>query len=67
MELSPYGELFEILRAKGRLSDSLAAHTAAQVASGLAYLHGLQVAHRNLKPEVVLIGADTLVKIASFG
>ena len=66
MELAPYGELFQVLRAEGRLNDSLSAHTAAQVASGLAYLHRLQVTHRNLKPEVVLIGADALVKIASF-
>lgn len=34
---------------------------------GLAYLHALGVAHQDLKPDNILIGADRTAKIADFG
>ena len=67
MELAPFGELFEVIRKDGKLDDAVSAHIAAQVASGLSNLHSFAVVHRNLKPEIVVLGADGLVKIASLG
>ena len=65
MELCNW-EMFAVLRKEGRLSAEVTAHCSAQVAAGLAHMHRMQVVHRNVKPETVLLGADGLLKLSSF-
>jgi protein kinase A len=50
------GELFTLLRKSQRFPESVAKFFAAEVATGLDYLHGMGVVYRDLKPENVLIG-----------
>lgn len=38
-----------------------------QLAAGLAYLHSKGMAHRDMKPENILIDSDFQVKIIDFG
>lgn len=50
------GTLLDALRARGgRLSEPEAASVASQLAEALAFLHALGVAHRDLKPDNVLL------------
>lgn len=39
----------------------------AQIASGLGAIHGAGIAHRDMKPENVLVSADGIAKITDFG
>ncbi|KAL3644269.1 Serine/threonine-protein kinase sty13 [Castilleja foliolosa] len=45
----------------------LAVNQALDVARGMEYVHGLNLIHRNLKSDNLLIAADKSIKIADFG
>jgi serine/threonine protein kinase len=51
MELMRGGELFDAIAARKRLTEGEARMVFAQLASGVAHLHSLGVAHRDLKPQ----------------
>ena len=64
--------------ALGSLKGVLADHTralgwpirtriAAQVADGMAYLHGLKIVHRDFKSDNVLLNDELMAKVADFG
>lgn len=74
LEFAPHGSLAALinyesaLRRGYGLTDAL--RWVAEIASGLAYLHGCrpQVIHRDLKPEnVLLCGRSRVAKLADFG
>lgn len=67
MELVAGGTLRDLLREHGRLSVPLALAVADLVLSALAAAHREGLVHRDVKPENVLIGADSVVKVADFG
>ena len=48
------GELFPKIVATGRYNECDAANIVRQIVSGVAHLHSLGIAHRNLKPENLL-------------
>ncbi|KAL0227347.1 hypothetical protein P9112_014671 [Eukaryota sp. TZLM1-RC] len=60
------GNLYEINRMIGPLSDTVVKQYAAQVLSALEYLHLLGVAYRDLKPENILIGLDGHIRLSDF-
>ncbi|KAJ1934151.1 hypothetical protein FBU59_005792, partial [Linderina macrospora] len=78
MELCAHGDLWRYLRNRGKLDKSLgtelsplsepeARHVMRQVCRGIAYLHGRQILHRDLKLANILL-TDTLdVRICDFG
>lgn len=68
MEYCPAGDLLDLLeqQPRGRLDEYQALEIVEQVASGLAHLHGLGIAHRNLSLENVMVH-DRTCKIRSFG
>ncbi|KAK9388891.1 kinase-like domain-containing protein [Lipomyces mesembrius] len=67
LEYAGQGEMFKVLRKKGRFGDVLASQYICQIASALSYLHKKHIIHRDLKPENLLIGLDGEVKLSDFG
>ncbi|CBZ23895.1 putative protein kinase [Leishmania mexicana MHOM/GT/2001/U1103] len=69
LEYCSGGTLLSRLRAapQHRLSERQASRYTRHVAKALAHLHGLGVAHRDLKLENVLIDAEGIAKLADFG
>ncbi|XP_047056978.1 mitogen-activated protein kinase kinase kinase 18-like [Lolium rigidum] len=68
LEFAPGGTLADVAeRQGGRLEECLIRAYAADVARGLAYLHGRSVVHGDIKSRNVVVGADGRAKIADFG
>lgn len=71
IDLVSGGEMFEHLINFGAYSEADAARLMYEVASALAFLHGIGVAHSDLKPENLLLSTknrlDGTIKIIDFG
>ncbi|XP_047044094.1 mitogen-activated protein kinase kinase kinase 17-like [Lolium rigidum] len=68
LEFAPGGSLAdEVERNGGRLEEGAVRSYAADVARGLAYLHGESMVHGDVKGRNVVIGADGWAKLADFG
>ncbi|KAG5490419.1 hypothetical protein JKF63_00539 [Porcisia hertigi] len=69
LEYCSGGTLLSRLRAapQHRFSEKQASRYIRHVAKALVHLHGLGVAHRDLKLENVLVDADDIAKLADFG
>jgi serine/threonine-protein kinase len=67
MEYVPGRTLRQLLNERGRLSAGEALDIMAGVLAGLAAAHDAGVAHRDVKPENVLLTASGTVKVADFG
>jgi len=67
MEFAPHGDFFDfITKNREQLDERLARTYFRQLIDGIEYLHASGVAHLDLKPENLLIGADFNLKIADF-
>src|SRR4051794_4019071 len=67
MELVRGRTLRDLLQARGRLTVAEAFAVLEPVLSGLTAAHRAGIAHRDVKPENVLISTDGQVKVADFG
>jgi len=67
MDLAPGGELVTHIRKHGYFSQDWVRFYAAEVASGLNWLHERGIIYRDLKPENILLSADGHVLLADFG
>ncbi|OMO98079.1 hypothetical protein COLO4_14149 [Corchorus olitorius] len=67
MEYLNGGDLFSLLRSLGCLDEDMARVYIAEVVLALEYLHSLNVIHRDLKPDNLLIGQDGHIKLTDFG
>jgi len=67
MEYVPGPTLRELLTARGRLNPREALDIIERVLAGLAVAHDAGIVHRDVKPENVLLGNGTSVKVADFG
>jgi eukaryotic-like serine/threonine-protein kinase len=67
MEYVPGPTLRELLTARGRLNPREALDIIERVLAGLSVAHDAGIIHRDVKPENVLLGNGTSVKVADFG
>ncbi|XP_015689680.2 mitogen-activated protein kinase kinase kinase 17-like [Oryza brachyantha] len=68
LEFAPGGSLAdEVARNGGCLEEPAIRAYAADVASGLAYLHGISLVHGDVKARNVVIGSDGRARLTDFG
>ena len=71
LDLVSGGEVFDHLVSNGAFSEMDASRLFREVASALAYLHGLDVVHGDMKPENLLLSSDNpsdaVIKVVDFG
>uniref|UniRef100_A0A1D1XU07 non-specific serine/threonine protein kinase n=1 Tax=Anthurium amnicola TaxID=1678845 RepID=A0A1D1XU07_9ARAE len=61
------GELFEILEDDKCLPEDQVQAIAKQLVKALHYLHSNRIIHRDMKPQNILIGPGSVVKLCDFG
>lgn len=68
LELAPKGSLLQYVKTReGGLGSHEARTLFGQLLSGLHFLHQQGVAHLDLKPDNILLGANNEIKISDFG
>jgi beta-lactam-binding protein with PASTA domain/serine/threonine protein kinase len=67
MEYVPGPTLRELLNSRGRLNPREALDVFEGVLTGLAAAHDAGIIHRDVKPENVLLGTGSVIKVADFG
>jgi serine/threonine protein kinase len=67
MEYIEGNTLGEFLEKKGRLSDSEIRDLMNQMLDVLVYIHGKNVAHKDIKPSNFILGINGVVKLIDFG
>ncbi|KAM0921590.1 hypothetical protein ACQ4PT_006771 [Festuca glaucescens] len=67
LEFAPGGSIADEVAKSGGLDERAIRAYAADIAAGLAYLHGESVVHGDVKARNVVIGADGRAKLADFG
>ena len=67
MEYVYGGNVQEIIRNFGALSDDTAMKFTQQIVEGLQYLHSKNIIHRDIKGANILVGVDGSIKLADFG
>eukprot|EP00434_Breviolum_minutum_P011650 symbB.v1.2.010273.t1/scaffold619.1/size180033/9 len=67
LEVASEGDLYQLMKRQGPLTEPDAAYVFKQVCEGIQHLHSNGIIHRDLKPENVLLAGDMTVKIADFG
>jgi len=66
-EYAPQGEIFDLIAKQGRLSENDAREKFWQIISAVDYLHKLNIVHRDLKAENLLLDSNFNIKLADFG
>lgn len=67
MRYAENGDLLNYIKHHGSISEKLARDWVYQIVKGIQYLHAMNIAHRDLKCENILITKRMGIKIADFG
>lgn len=67
MRYAENGDLFDYISTNGALSEIQCAEWTRQIASAIQYLHTLDIAHRDMKCENILITKNFNLKLCDFG
>ena len=66
-QLAENGELLGAIQRNGRLPEKIARTYFKQIIDTLAYLHKNNIAHRDIKPDNLLLDENYSIKVADFG
>ena len=66
-EYLPGGDLFQYLKANGRMDREAATYYAAQVCLGISFLHSRRIIHRDIKPENIFLDINGHAKLGDLG
>nr|XP_021484860.1 putative sperm motility kinase W [Meriones unguiculatus] len=66
-EFAPGGNLFRIVKDNGRMQEGEAKKVLGQILAAIKYCHNLDVVHRDLKPQNILLDGEGNVKVIDFG
>jgi serine/threonine protein kinase len=67
MEYMPGGDLYSLLKVLCYFDEPITKHYIAEIVLALEYLHKHGIAHRDLKPDNILISEDGHLKLVDFG
>ncbi|KAM8797585.1 testis-specific serine/threonine-protein kinase 1-like [Eudromia elegans] len=67
MELGVRGDLLDYIKVTGAMKEDIAKRKFLQLASAIRYCHDMDLAHRDLKCENVLLDKDLNIKLSDFG
>uniref|UniRef100_A0A8C6N0A7 non-specific serine/threonine protein kinase n=1 Tax=Mus spicilegus TaxID=10103 RepID=A0A8C6N0A7_MUSSI len=67
LEYASGGNLFDLIQEHGPLQEEEAKHIFGQLVASLKYCHNLYIAHRDIKPQNVLLDEERNVKLTDFG
>mmetsp|Transcript_21242 Transcript_21242/g.38364 ORF Transcript_21242/g.38364 Transcript_21242/m.38364 type:complete len:865 (-) Transcript_21242:249-2843(-) len=71
LDLVSGGEMFDHLVERGAYSEADASRLISEVASALAFLHGIGIVHGDLKPENLMLtstkSSDSVIQVVDFG
>ncbi|XP_004628092.1 testis-specific serine/threonine-protein kinase 2 isoform X2 [Octodon degus] len=67
MELGVQGDLLEFIKCRGALHEDVARKMFRQLSSAVKYCHDLDIVHRDLKCENLLLDKDFNIKLSDFG
>jgi serine/threonine protein kinase len=71
LDLVSGGEMFDHLCQQGAYSEADAARLVREVASALAFMHGIDIVHGDMKPENLMLSttqsASSVIKVVDFG
>eukprot|EP00117_Sycon_ciliatum_P013296 scpid52163/ scgid14014/ Testis-specific serine/threonine-protein kinase 2; Serine/threonine-protein kinase 22B len=67
MEVASNGDLLDYINSRGRISEPTAQKIFSQLVSALEYFYSINIAHRDLKCENLLLDRDFNIKVSDFG
>lgn len=67
LEYVPGGSVVTLLRNYGAFEEALVRNWVKQILTGLAYLHGRDIIHRDIKGANILVDNKGGIKISDFG
>ena len=67
MDFAAKGSLSSLIQREVKLTEEWTCLLAAQIIVALEFMHGQNVAHRDLKPDNILLDEKNRIKICDFG
>jgi len=67
MEMAGHGDLLEYIKLRGAIPEEKAKCMFQQMLNAVEYLHNIDIVHRDLKCENILLDANNTLKVSDFG